>query len=103
MSSTCYLMKAINKVLHGIAHNYKPSLVTEQFKKIAQISREGAGKSKSKTNQVSKIKIVTNYNRMLPKIDGIIKKKKKKFQLYTVIYKRNKNLKELIASSIYPK
>ena len=90
MSSTCYLMKAINKVLHGIAHNYKPSLVTEQFKKIAQISREDAGKSKSKTNQVSKIKIVTNYNRMLPKIDGIIKKKKKNFNWTQLFIKETK-------------
>ena len=90
MSSTCYLMKAINKVLHGIAHNYKPSLVTEQFKKIAQISREDAGKSKSKTNQVSKIKFVTNYNRMLPKIDGIIKKKKKNFNCTQLFIKETK-------------
>ena len=71
-------------------------------------------KSKPKTNQVSKTKFVTKYNPMLPKIDGIIKKHisilhsddalKTLFPktLLSTIYKRNKNLKELIASSIYP-
>ena len=57
-----------------LALDYKPSLVDEQFKKICQILREDARKSKPKTNQVSKIKFVRKYNPMLPKIDGIIKK-----------------------------
>ena len=78
--STCYPMKNINKVPQGIAlrlrricdtteksesradeyknyllaRGYKPSLVDEQFKKIGQISREDARKSKPKTNQASK-------------------------------------------------
>ena len=140
MRPTCYPMKNTNKVPQGIAlrlgrichttgkyesradeyknyllaRNYKPSLVDEQFKKISQISREDTRKSKPKTNQVSKIKFVTKYNVMLPKIDGIIKKHmsilhnddalKTLFpkDCFSTIYKRNKNLKELIAPSIYP-
>ena len=100
MPSTCYPMKNINKVPQGIAlilrrifhttekhkscrdeyknyllaRDYKPPLVDEQFKKIGQTSREDATKNKPKTNQVSKIKFVTKYNPMLPKLDGIIKK-----------------------------
>ena len=98
-----------------LARDYKSSLVDEQFKKIGQTSREDARKSKPKTNQASKIKFVTKYNLKLPKIDGIIKKNisilhsddalKTLFpkDCFSTIYKRNKNLKELIAPSIYPK
>ena len=96
--------------------NYKPSLPDEQFKKqISKKSREGASKSKPETNHVNKIKFVTKYNPRLPKIDGIIKKHisilhnddalKTVFPkgCFSTIYKRNKNLKELIAPSVYPK
>ena len=94
------------------ARDYKPSLVDEQFKKVGQISKEDTRKSKPKTNQVSKTKFVKP---MLPKIDGIIKKHililhsddalKTVFpkDCFSTIYKRNKNLKELTALSIYPK
>ena len=98
-----------------LALDYKPSLVDEQFKKICQILREDARKSKPKTNQVSKIKFVTKYNPMLPKRDDIIKNPtsilhsddelKTLFpkDCFSTIYKRNKNFKELIAPSIYLK
>ena len=98
-----------------LARDYKPSHVDEQFKKIRKIPREDARKSKTKTNQVSKIKFVTKCNPRLPKIDGIIKKHISILQsddalktvfpkdCFITIYKRNENLKELIAPSIYPK
>ena len=82
---------------------------------MSKISREDARKSKPKTNQVSKINFVTKYNSRLPKVDGIIKKHisilhsddalKTDFpkDCFSTIYKRNKNLKELIAPSVYPK
>ena len=99
MPSTSYPMKNINNVPQGIAlrlrricdttekyesradeyknyilpHDYKPSLVDEQLKKIGQMTREDARKNKPKTNQASKIKFVTKDNPKLPKIDGIIK------------------------------
>ena len=78
-------------------------------------SREDARNSKPKTNQISRIKFVTKYNPMLHKIDGIIKKHisilhsddalKTVFlkDCFCAIYKRNKNLKELIAPSVYHK
>ena len=93
----------------------KPSIVDEQFKKNSQISREDARKSKPKTNQVSRIKFVTEYNPMLPKIDAIIKKHISILRsddvlktlypkdCFSTINKRNKNLTEFIAPSIYPK
>ena len=98
-----------------LARDYKPSLVDEQFKKISKISREDARKSKPKTNQLNKIKFVTKYNPRLPKIDVIIRKHisilhnddalKTVFPkgCFSTIFKRNKNLKELIAPSVYPK
>ena len=57
-----------------LALDYKPSLADEQIERIGQISKEDARKSKPKTNQVCKIKLLTKYNPMLPKIDGIVKK-----------------------------
>ena len=98
-----------------LEQDYKSSLVDEQFKKISKISGEDARKSKPKIIQISKIKFVTTYNPRLPKIDGIIKKHisilhsddalKTVFpkDCFSTIYKRNKNLKELIAPSVYPK
>ena len=98
-----------------LARDYKPSLVDKQFKKISKISREDASKNKPKTSQVSKIKFVTKCNPRLPKIDGIIKKNisilhnddalKTVFPkvCFSTIFKRNKNLEELIAPSVYPK
>ena len=62
------------KSMYLLARDYKPFLVDKLFKKIGQMSREDARKSKPKTNRVSKIKFVTKYNPMLPKIGGIIKK-----------------------------
>ena len=108
----------MNHVLMNIENNLlardcKPSLVDEQFRKISQIPREDERKSEPETNQVSKIKFVTKYNPTLPEIDGFIKyyistlhrddALKTLFPKYcfSAIYKGNKNLKELIALSIY--
>ena len=67
-----------------------------------------------KNNQVSKIKFLKTYNPSLPKIDGIIRKHlpllhsddslKKLFpaNIFSTIFKRNKNLKEILAPSKYP-
>ena len=95
--------------------DYKPSLVDEQFRKITKISREDARNSKPKTNEVSKIKSVTKYNPRLLKIDGIIKKHISILQsddalksvfpkdYFRTIYKRDRNLNELVVPSVYPK
>ena len=68
-----------------------------------------------KKNQVSKIKFLTTYNTSLPKIDRIIRKNflpllhsddslKKLFSanIFSTIFKHNKNLKEILAPSKYP-
>ena len=95
-----------------LARDSNPSLVDEQFKKIGKISREDARKSKPKANHASKIKFVAKCSPILPKVDGIIKKKVPVLHsddalqtlfpknCFSTIYKRNKNLKELIAPSI---
>ena len=67
-----------------------------------------------KNNQVHKIKFLTTYNPSLPKIDGIIRKHlpllrsddslKKLFpaNIFRTIFKRNENLKEILAPSKHP-
>ena len=69
-------------------------------------------KSKPKINQVSKIKFVTKFNPMLPNyVTYVISISHSDDPLRTLfpkdclstIYERNKNLKELIAPSTYPK
>ena len=98
-----------------LARDYKLSVVDEKFKKIDQMSREGARKSKPIANQVSKIKFVTKYSPILPKINGIMKNHisiphsddalKTLFlkDCFSSIYKRNCNWKESIEPSLYPK
>ena len=97
-----------------LARDYKPSLVDKQFQEVSKITRTEARAKRPKNNQVSKIKFLTTYNPSLPKIDGIIRKHlpllhsddslKKLFpaNIFSTIFKRNKNLKEILAPSKYP-
>ena len=97
-----------------IARDYKPSLVDKQFQEVSIITRTEARAKRPKTNQVSKIKILTTHNPSLPKIDEIIGKHlsllhsddpiKQLFPAYifSTIFKCNKNLKEILAPSRYP-
>ena len=57
-----YVSRADEYKNYLLARDYKPSLIYEQFKKVGQMSREHARKSKPKTNQDSEIKFVTKYN-----------------------------------------
>ena len=94
--------------------DYKPSLVDKQFQEVSKITRTEARAKRPKNNQVSKIKFVTTYNPSSPKIDGVIRKHlsllhsddslKQLFpaNVFSTIFKRNKNLKELLARSKYP-
>ena len=64
---------------------------------------------------MSKVEFITTFNPASPSIEGLVKKHidylhsdevlKKVFpnKKFSVIYKRNKNLKELIGPSLYPK
>ena len=86
----------------------------KQFQEVSKITRTEARAKRPKNNQVSKIKFLTTYNPSLPKIDGIIRKHlpllhsddslKKLFpaNIFSTIFKRNKNLKEILAPSKYP-
>ena len=81
---------------------------------VSKITRIEATEKRPKNNQLSKIKFLTTYNPSLPKIDGIFRKHlsllysddslKQLFpaNIFSTIFKRNKNLKELLAPSKYP-
>ena len=96
-----------------IARDYKPSL-DKQFQEVSKITRTEARAKRPNSNQVSRTKFLTTYNPRLPKIDGIIRKHlslvhsddslKQLFpaNIFSTIFKRNKNLKELLAPSKHP-
>ena len=84
-------------------------------KRSAKYQEKMQGKANLKPIKSVKSNLWLNTNPRLPKIDGIIKKHisilhsddalKTVFpkDFFSTVYKRNKNLKELIAPSIYPK
>ena len=84
-------------------------------KRSAKYQEKMQGKVNLKPTKSVKSNLWTKYNPRLPKRDGIIKKHisilhnddalKTVFpkDWFSTIYKRNKNLKELIAPSVYPK
>ena len=86
----------------------------KQFQEVSKITRTEATAKRPKNNQVSKIKFLTTYNPGLPKIDGIIRKHlpllhsddspQKLFpaNIFSTIFKRNKNLKEILAPCKHP-
>ena len=110
-----YELRAEEYKNYLIARDYKPSLVDKHFKEIGNISRTEARKKRISPEKVSKVKFITTYNPRLPKIDNIIKKHlsvlhndenlKDLFpsDMFCTTYKRNKNLKEILAPSKYPK
>ena len=86
----------------------------KQFQEVSKITRTEGRAKKPKNNQVSKIKFLTAYNPSLPKIDRLIRKRysllhsghslKQLFptNIFSTIFKHNKNLKEILAPSKYP-
>ena len=77
-------------------------------------SRHNVRKKTTKRKELSKIKFITTFNPVLPSIEGLIRKHihylhsdkflKKMFpNQFSVIYKRNKNLKGMVAPSLYYK
>ena len=93
-----------------IARDYHPGLVDKQFQKVEMTSRHNARKKNTNRKEVSKVKCITTFNLALPSIEGLIKKHVHYLHSdevflnnkVSVIYKRNKNLKEMVASSLYP-
>ena len=86
----------------------------KQFQEVSKITRTEARAKRPKNNQVSRIKFLTTYDSSLPKIDGIIRKHLSLLHsddslkllfpanIFSTIFKCNKNLKELLAPSKYP-
>ena len=94
------------------ARNYSPSLVFKQFQKVSKISQDNARKLFLGTDSV---KSVTSYNPILPNINSLINQYlpilhadldlKEFFRRKSIatVDRRQKNLKEMLAQSSYPK
>ena len=101
--------------MYLIARDYHPGLVDKQFQKVEVTSRHNARKKNTKRKERSKVKCIETFNPALPSNEGLIRKHihylhsdevlKKTFpnDKFSVIYKCNKNLKEMVAPSLYPK
>ena len=97
-----------------IARDYQPGSVKRQFEEVKKLSRSEARRPKVKSNQVRKLNFFTTYNPSLPNMDTLVKKYlpllhsdknlKELFpaSAFNTIYRRNKNLKELLSPSLYP-
>ena len=98
-----------------IERDYHPGLVDKQFQKAKRTLTHNTRKKNTKRKELSKVNFITNFNPALPIIEGLIKKHiqylhsnailKNVFpnKKFSVIYKRNKHLKEMVAPSLYPK
>ena len=98
-----------------IARDYNPKLVEKHFKDISTISRSEARKARPKQQIGNKVMFITTYNPCLPDIKGLIKKHlpilhnddnmKDSFPENSLctVYKRNRNLKEILSPSLYTK
>ena len=97
-----------------IARDYNPNSVKKQFADVKNLSRSEARLSKIKANEVRNLNFFTTYNPRLPDVDVLIKRYlpllhsdenlKQLFpaNVFKTIYRRNKNLKELLSPSLYP-
>ena len=86
----------------------------KQFHEVSKPTRTEVRAKRPKNNQVSKIRFLPTYNPGLPEIDGIIRKHLSfphsddslnqlfPANIFSNIFKHNKNLKELLAPSKYP-
>ena len=100
---------------HLVARYYKPSKVKKEFSDVRNISREKAKRRKNNNNFSASCNLITQYNPLLPYIKTIIKKhlpvlhsSHEMLQMFlentvTVTHRRNKNLKELILPSLFPR
>lgn len=100
-----------------IARNYKPNDVDRQFNKVRNITRAEARQPKIRNanSQTTKNAFITTYNPILPNFHKIINDKlhilhsdPKLVNLFPTgsikpIYRRSKNLKEILSPSAFPK
>ena len=97
-----------------IARDYQTESLKRQFEEVKKLSRSEARRPKVKSNQVRKLNFFTTYNPSLPNMDTLVKKYlpllhsdenlKELFpaSAFNTIYRRNKNLKELLSPSLFP-
>ena len=98
-----------------VARDYKPSKVKKQFSDVRKMSRGEARRPKNNNNFSASYNLITKYNPLLPNITTIIKKhlpvlhsSHKILQIFpentfNFTSRRNKNLKELISPSLFPR
>ena len=98
-----------------IARDYEPEVVEHHFKDISKLSRNEARKIKPKGQANNQILFATTYNPMLPNMRSVIKKHlpilhsdtnlKNIFPENSIctVFKRNRNLKEILSPSLYTK
>ena len=97
-----------------IARDYKPSIVKKQFSEVKKNTRAEAWQKQTKQDKVSDLKFITTYNPALPNIHNIIQnnlsllhtdenmKKIFTFKSIKTLYRREKNLKEILSPSLLP-
>ena len=98
-----------------IARDFKPRKDKMHFSDVRNISRDEARRPKIKSNFSTTCNLITHYNSVLPNIENIFKKylpalhsNQEMLRIFpentiNVTFKRNKNLKELISPSLFPK
>ena len=99
-----------------IARDYKPGKVKKQFSDIKKLTREEARKPKLlKTTFSTSCNLITQYNPLLPNLKTIIRNhlpilysNQQMLDIFpqntiSVTYKRNKNLREILSPSLFPR
>ena len=98
-----------------VARDYKPSKVKKQFSDVRNISRKETRRPKNSNNFLALCKLTTQYNPLVPNIKTIIKKhlpvlysSHEMLQIFpentvNVTYRQNKNLRDLISPSLFPR
>ena len=97
-----------------IARDYYPGSVKKQFEEVKKLSTSEAQRLKVKSNHVRKLNFFTTCNPSLPNMDTLVTKYLPHLHnddnlkelipasAFNTIYRRNKNLKELLSPSLYP-
>ena len=97
-----------------IARDLKPSIVKKQFSEVKKKTRSETRQEQTNQDKVNDLKFITIYNPALPKINNIIENNlsilhtdenmKKVFpsKFNKTLYKREKNLKEILSPSLFP-
>ena len=98
-----------------IGRDYHSGLVDKQLQKVEMTSRHNARLKNTNRKERCKVKFIVTFNPALPSIESLIRKHihylhsnevlKKVFSnnKFPLIYKCKKNLKEMVAPSLYPK